>query len=64
MKSKNQETFYCVFCEEKQDYYGVVQKEMHFYSVSAETGQWEDEGEEVDTHKCYCLKCGKENTTY
>ena len=64
MKSKNPETFFCVYCEETQDYYTVVREETHFYSVSVETGQWEDEGEDAGAQQYFCLKCGKKNTTY
>ena len=56
---KKKKTFICPHCKEKQEHFGVVRRETHFYSVSIETNQWEDEGEDADSGEYYCLSCNK-----
>lgn len=62
MKNKKSKIFICPHCRKEQGGFGVVRQETHFYSVSIETSQWEDEGEDsdLDSEKYYCLSCEKQ----
>ena len=51
--------FICPRCKRKNEHIGVIRKETHFYSMSLETGQWKDRGEETDSGEYYCLNCNK-----
>jgi DNA-directed RNA polymerase subunit RPC12/RpoP len=53
--------YICTYCKKKSEKIGIVQEELHYYSVDINTRQWEDfhGDEDVKSQKLFCLHCNK-----
>ena len=63
MKANNKKLkiYNCTYCEDISEIVGIVQTELHYYSVDLSTNQWEDfHGDEsVASQRYFCINCSQ-----
>lgn len=51
----------CVHCKKTSETIGIVQIELHHYSLNLSTNQWKDfhGDEEIKSQELFCMHCNK-----
>jgi hypothetical protein len=59
--NKKSKIYTCPFCKTISESIGIIQRELHYYSLNLSTAQLEDfHGDEsVESQEYFCLKCIK-----
>jgi len=61
INDKQLKTYICKYCKKMSEVIGVIQMELHYYSLDISTNQWEDfHGDEsVESQEFFCVNCNK-----